>query len=151
MSDRATLQVVCRTVFGVIAWGTLLLGTFFACRGAFSQPKLLVGFGLVYLAGWVAFRRFALIVFFALYWLSVVFVAWVTSPWLALVTALVDLKPGTPRTVVVERLKPWILPERVPDANSSNWIFLELSGLSPEAITLSFENDRLRRAELYWD
>jgi hypothetical protein len=151
MYDRDTLHTVFRTIVGVVAYGALLLGTLLACFGAFSQLKLLLGVALVYLAGWVAFRRLALVLYFSLFWMSALLIAWVTSPWLALVTAVDSLKPGTPRAVVLERLKPWGLHEGIPDSNGSNWVALKGFTFGPEAIALSFCNDRLQSAQLYWD
>jgi hypothetical protein len=160
MSGNSILFTVIRVVCGVFAGAMLLIGIGAAFLAAFNQTQLLLGLLLTFCAGWVAFRQRTLIAFNALFWLCTVLVARVSAPWLPLVTAVESLKPGTPRTEVVARLKPWVHESQIPlgpDGSGMAQLHqrVEESFQSlicpPEAVVLSFRENRLEAIQLYCD
>ncbi|MCX6365700.1 MAG: hypothetical protein NTX57_03200 [Armatimonadetes bacterium] len=149
-----------RTLAGVFAIGMILIGLLASLIGGFNATQLYVGVVLTFITGWIAFRRHALIWFSSFYWLSIAGIVCLSAPWLPLVTAVDQLAKGTPREEVVQRLAPWLEEEKIPKGNeSSAWSPFNTrtsqacrSLLSPpEAMELSFRNNRLQHIKIYWD
>ena len=160
MSGNSILYTVTRVICGVFAGGMLLMGIGAAFCAAFTQTQLLLGLLLTFCAGWVAFRQRALIGFNALFWLCTLLITRVSAPWLPLVTAVESLKPGTPRAEVVARLTPWVHESQIPRGPDGSGMaqlhqrvqesFQSLI-CPPEAVILSFRENRLEAIQLYCD
>ena len=160
MYHRSTLILAFRVLCGLFSCGMILIGLFASLVGGFNLAQLSAGFLLTFLVGSVAFRQRAYIGFSVGFWLSALVIAYLSAPWLPLVTTIDNLKPGTPRAEVVARLKPWVHESYIPQGDeSSSWAPLHLrvqkecrTLLSPpEAVTLSFQKNRLKEISLIWD